>query len=124
LKNVKLHIGWFVSIVLIMGVLCGCRVYDESVIHDELFTYDTAFDKAFLLVLEAVDESTTWDLVSTDERKGVIFVEPSNYMRDDRVRILLTRVARRKTSVELAPDSQQIKGVDILLKEIDQHFMQ
>ena len=123
MKNVKLHIGWFVSIVLIMGVLCGCRIYDEGVIHDELFTYDLAYDKAYLKVLEAVDTSSEWDLISTDERKGVIIVQPSNYMRDDRVTILLTRVERRKTSVELAPDSQHIKGVEELLKTIDQHLM-
>jgi hypothetical protein len=104
--------------------LSGCKVYNDSlVIHDELFTYDVVYDKAYLLILDAVNETEGWRLSGMDKRTGTISAFNDKFMNDDVVTIIVKRIARGKTSVELSPESQGIKGVDVLLKAIDKKMM-
>jgi len=104
--------------------LSGCKVFDDAVvIHDELFTYDMAYDQAFMMVVEAVNETATWRLAGIDKRKGTIAAYNEKFMNDERAVVLVKRITRGKTSVELDPDSQALKGVEALLKDIDKKFM-
>ena len=116
--------GVLFFILIVISTVCGCRTFDETVIHDELFTYDAAYDVAYLKVLDAVNNTPGWRLVGTDKEAGKIIAFSEAFTRDDRVTILVKRINRKKTSVELAPTSQSIRGAEEILKEIDKAFMQ
>ncbi len=116
-----------VAIILAVSLvlpLSGCKTFDDAVvIHDELFTYDVTYDQAFMMVIEAVNGAKGWKLAGIDKRKGTVAAYNEKFMSDDRVVVLVKRITRGKTSVELDPDSQSIKGVEIILKAIDKKFM-
>lgn len=111
--------------LLLLTSLCisGCQTLEEQIVHDELFTYEMPFDKVYLNVLEVVNRSAMWRLHGTDKHVGLIMARKKDFMHDTIVTIVIKRIAKRKTSVELAPDSQTVLGVETLLKEIDQSLM-
>ena len=110
--------------LLVMSVVCGCRTFDEKVVHDELFTYESAYDVAFLKVMEAVNIAPGWQLVGTDKEAGTVIALNKAFTRDDTATILVKRISRKQTSVELAPESQEIRGAEDLLKSIDKAFIE
>lgn len=110
--------------ILVVLPLAGCKVFSDSVIiHDELFTYNVAYDKGYMMAVEAVNEVPGWRLTAVDKRKGTISAYNDKFINDDRVVILVKKIDDEKISVELAPDSQAIRGVDVILKQIDKKFM-
>lgn len=110
--------------ILVVLPFAGCKVFSDSVIiHDELFTYTMPYDKGYMMVVEAVNEAPGWRLVGADKRKGTVASYNEKFMNDDRVVILVKKIDDEKMSVELAPDSQSIRGVEVLLKQIDKKFM-
>jgi hypothetical protein len=111
------------SILMVLPI-AGCKTMGDSlVIHDELFTYNVPYDQGYMMVVEAVNETPGWRLGSVDKRAGKVVVYNKSFMSDDRVVILIKNIGKEKMSVELAPDSQAIKDVDALLKQIDKAFM-
>ena len=116
--------GILFFMLMIVSVVCGCRTYDETVIHDELFTYESAYDVAFLKVMGAVNDTPGWQLIGTDKEAGTVIALNSAFTRDDTATILVKRIGRKQTSVELAPRSQSLRGAEDLLKAIDKAFMQ
>jgi hypothetical protein len=110
--------------ILMVLPLSGCKVFSDSlVIHDELFTYNIQYDKGYMMVVEAVNETNDWRLAGVDKRKGTVSAYSEKFMSDDRVVIIVKKIDETKMSVELAPDSQQVRGVEVLLKQIDKKFM-
>ena len=121
-KMVTLFKGLSVLIVVCVMV-CGCNTLGETVIHDELFTYEKPFDRVYLTALEAIEENSEWDLVSTNKMEGLILVRASDFMREDAATVVIKRLNRMQTSIELAKESQSIRGVESLLKSIDKSLM-
>jgi len=112
-----------ISMLLIVP-LAGCKTMGNTlVVHDELFTYNVPYDKGYMTVIEAVNETPGWKLGSVDKRVGKVVAYNEKFMNDDRVVILVKDIGKEKMSVELAPDSQAIEDVDELLKQIDKAFM-
>lgn len=101
-------------------MICGCNTAADLVVHDELFTYEMTYDKVFLFALDAIEKTEEWDLVMTNKDEGVIKVRAKDFMNDDEVKVVIKRIEKGKTSLELAKDSQRIRGVETLLKAIDQ----
>jgi len=124
LRKATIYTKGLLTCVLLLVVLCGCRTFEtDLVIHDELFTYDMPYDVTYLRVLDAIDRNNDWVVDQTDKANGKIRVRPENYRRNDNATLLVGRLERRKTSVELAPQSQQIRGIEGLLKDIDKYCM-
>ena len=124
MSNPKIKTLAMLLCVVMILPLSGCKVFRDSVvIHDELFTYEVTYDKAFMMVMEAVNETSGWRLAGVDKRKGTISAYNNKFMNDDRVTILVKNITRGKTSVELAPQSQSVDDVEVLLKQIDKKFM-
>lgn len=110
--------------VLISTVLCaGCRTTDKMVTppHDDVLIYDLSYDLAYLRTMEALEEHPDWDLESTEKESGWIKVYNTAYAKpgdwDQRaITFQVKRIARNKTSVQIAPEDQRIPGGDDLLK--------
>jgi len=111
-------------VLILLTSVSGCRTFDETVIHDELFTYESAYDVAFLKVIDAVNKTPGWKLIGTHKEEGKVIAICDAFTRDDSVTILVKRVTRKKTSVELDPKSQSSRGAEEILKSIDKAFMQ
>ncbi len=107
--------------------LSGCNMLDyferSKIVHDELFTYDMHYDKAYLKVLDAVSDLPNWYLTGTDKQNGIIRVEAKKFTRDTVATVIIKRIDNNKVSVELAPDSQNLKGVEEILKAIDKAML-
>lgn len=91
--------------------------------HDEVLLYDLPYDFAYLRALDAIQEIPGWELESTEKERGIIQVRNINYNSlddaDNRlITVLIKRVSRGRTSVELARESQHVIGGDKLLKTI------
>lgn len=92
---------------------------------DEVLVYNRAYDFVFLRTMEAVDNVPNWSLSDTDKEKGLLSVRSMNFSSgfDAEKRIatfVVKRISRRKTSVELEPQSQTVIGGKELLRAIDQ----
>lgn len=95
-----------------------------AIVHDELFTYEEPIDKTYLKVVDAVDKTPGWKLAGTDKNAGKIIASATDFMCDDSVTILIKRIGRRKTAVELAPESREIRNVEAILKQIDKELLE
>ncbi len=106
-------------------LMTGCNALDKNVVvHDELFTYEVSYDRCYMVILDVIASKTDgWKLLDTDKPKGVIRARVDSFMRDDIATVIVKRLDKRKSSVELAPDSQTMKGVDQILKEIDKAML-
>ena len=91
----------------------------SSIVHDELFTYDVSYDRAYLRVIEAAELVPAWILSGTDQRAGTITLRSTGFSNDAEVTVIIKRISKEQTSIELAPDSQRVKGVEDILKAID-----
>jgi hypothetical protein len=115
----------FLGCIAIVGLMySGCRTLNDApfgseVVHNELLTYDLSFDKTYMLVIEAINETPGWTLASTDKGAGKIYAMTNSFNYDETACLLVKRIDRKKTSVELAPEAQVKKGVEELLKRID-----
>lgn len=124
MRNAKWSAKTFLSLMLVLVVLSGCRLfYDDVILHDELFTYEAPLDKTYFTILQAIGNCESWVLQGTDKIKGEIYVARAAHGSRDVATVLVSRVSREKTAVELAPGSQSLRGVDELLKAIDRACM-
>ena len=107
-----------------IALLTGC-IHQPLVKHDQVLLYNRPFDYTYDQVIDAVSSVHPWQLASTTRSMGEIVLLNEQYWdtldTDKRTAtILVKRVSRRQTAVQLAPDSQNVIGVAVLLKKIDQ----
>lgn len=110
--------------VVLAGMLAGC-VHQPMVKQDEVLIYNRAYDYTYDGVLRALNNAEPWQLATTDKAQGQIVAYNQEYWdsldADKRTAVILVkRIDRKKTSVELAPESQNVIGVGDILKSIDQ----
>jgi len=92
-------------------------------VHDEVLVYPLAYDLTYLRTMDALMAVEGWDLEVTDKENGLIRVRNMDYTGLDNsdqrtATFILKRLNVRETSVELAPDSQQILGAGTLIKAV------
>ena len=107
-----------------VALFAGC-VHQPLVKHDQTLLYNRPFDYTYDEVIDAASSVHPWQLASTTRSMGEIVLLNEQYWdtldTDKRTaRILVKRVSRRQTSVQLAPESQNVIGVGEILKKIDQ----
>ncbi len=114
--------------LLILAPLAGCSSIRQEDIpaHTEVLLYTTPFDLTYLRTLEALENVDGWELEETEKEKGIIRVRNMKYsnLADADLRqatILITRIDRGQTSVQLAPYSQHVIGGADLMKRISQY---
>ncbi len=113
-----------IAIAVLAGMLTAC-IHQPLVKHEEVLIYNRAYDYTYEGVLRALDNADPWQLGHTDKPRGMIVAYNTKYWdsldADKRTAVILVkRVDRRKTSVELSPESQNVIGVADILKSIDQ----
>ncbi|MBI3317408.1 MAG: hypothetical protein HYZ85_05360 [Candidatus Omnitrophica bacterium] len=114
--------------ILIMAVLLsGCLHWGKKIIpyHDEVLVYPLSYDLVYLRTVEAVDNVEGWELEDTVKEKGYINIRNVNYGRlDDSdmrlVTLIIKRVDRSMTTVELAPRNRITPGADKLLMRVSE----
>ena len=111
-------------LIAMMAVTLTACVHQPLVKHDEVLVYNRAFDFTYANVMQAVQNAYPWELGITDKEHGTIVAYNQKYWdsldADKRTAVLLIkRVDRRKTSVELSPESQNVIGVGDILTNID-----
>ncbi|MBN1494042.1 MAG: hypothetical protein JW938_07835 [Candidatus Omnitrophica bacterium] len=104
----------------LLFVVCGCASFtaEEAEIHDEIFSYEIPFDKAFLRIVDTINDTPDWTLDGTNQRDGLIIVRGNDF-DSEQVTIILKRIEKRHVTVELAKESQRSRNVGTLLKAID-----
>lgn len=117
------RISTLISIACFVGILTAC-VHQPLVKHDEVFIYNRAYDYVYDGVLRALDNAGTWQLGTTDKGRGMIAAYNTKYWdtldADKRTALILVKaIDRKKTSVELSPESQRVIGVGKVLKSIE-----
>lgn len=125
----------FVCVVLVNMAGCGTfkrNFADDTKPAERELVYDRALDYTYQVVLDAVNETGTWNLYETDKTAGKIRVFDSRYKElfnpDDRVvTIFVKPLARRKTVVSLAKDSiskfraaEVLDAIEARMSRIDQ----
>ena len=123
LCRTRRRVGLLAMTILSSLFLFGC--VHGRVVHDEVLTCPLPMDLTFLRTVEAVQTHPDWELDYTDKEKGIIHLRNLKYSSfddsDERTATLvLKRIGRRETSIQLAPESQSILGVDEVLKLIKQ----
>ena len=124
MRSLKPFIMTFVILNLVFsGCAAGKQV--RGPLHDEVLRQPLAFDLTYLRTLEALENVDNWELEETEKEKGIIHVRNVNYTTFDDADlrsavVLVKRVSRKETTVELAPESQRILGVEKLLERIGQ----
>ncbi len=119
----KRNILGFVLAALVV-LIVGCVHQPLGVKHKEVLIYDQAFDYTYDGVIKALNSAYPWQLSTTDKSRGTIEAFNQKYWdtldADKRTAtILVKRISRKQTSVELALESQTVVGVGDLLKAID-----
>lgn len=114
---------------LVWGITSlGCATSNKLTTAREANTrvlvYDNPYDLVFLRVIESADLLETWDVEITDKEKGLVSFHNTNFgafsSEDERtISVLLKRINRSQTSVQLAPYSQKALDTDKLLDVID-----
>ncbi len=107
----------------------GCASQKEKIlpVHDEVLIYPLSYDVTYLRTIEALEAIGDWELEETEKEKGTIQVRNINFSglddSDKRIAVIIVkRVSRNKTSVEFAPDSQQVIGGDDLLNQVARYL--
>lgn len=110
---------------IFFGILfAGCLQHKPFLpVHDQVLVYDIPYDLVYLRVLEGLQSVPGWDLEATVKEAGLIRVRNINISTledsDKRtITFLVKRLESGKTSVELAPSSQQTLGGGDLIKAV------
>ena len=127
MKNQAAVGGFILTLVLFSGCsLFNFLQYEKNYPkYDTVLTYDRPFDVTFLRTLEAVNTVPGWVLEETDKEKGLIVLHNRQYShifdKDKGVaRILVKRISRKQTSVELDKPTQLLQEGGKFLESIDQ----
>ncbi|MBI4550121.1 MAG: hypothetical protein HY714_04270 [Candidatus Omnitrophica bacterium] len=110
------------SLLAAIFLAAGC-VHSPLVKNDEVLIFNRAFDYTYDGVLRAIDTAAPWGLSHTDKQNGVIVAFNQDYWdtldADKRTAVIqIKTIARKETSVQLAPESQHVIGGADLLKAI------
>ena len=112
-----------VIFMMVVGLLVtGCAHGKYGEVHNELFTYDMTFDSTYFKVMNILESQQKWSMESTDIKEGMILARQAGSDGDQAI-ILVKRVNREQTTVELSKDSQRVPGVGELLQIIDSNMM-
>ncbi len=118
---------WIVILLTVIIPFSGCTLHEKVLpAHTEVLIFDLSYDLVYLRTLEALDYPPDWQLYETEKEKGIIKVHNVAYQKfpdpDQRiVTVLVKRMDRSKTSVELAPQSQRILGAGNLMKRVSEY---
>ena len=118
--------GW--AVLVFIFIFSGCAVGKKILpVHDDVLIYPLAYDLVYLRTLDALQTLPEWELDLTEKEKGIISVRNVNYGQlgdaDKRTAVFfIKRVDRDQTSIQLAPQSQQVSGGDKLLQRIAQYM--
>lgn len=96
-------------------------------VHDEVLVYQLPYDLTYLRVLDSLQTLPDWELEVTDKEAGFVRVRNMNYGGLDdadkrTATFLIKRINLGETSVELAPESQQVIGVGDLMKAVGKYL--
>jgi hypothetical protein len=110
------------SVLLSLAMLAGC-VHSPLVKNDEVLIFNRAFDYTYDGVLRALDNAYPWGLSSTDKQNGIVVAYNQEYWdtldADKRSAVIeIKTVGKKETSVQLAPESQNVIGGGDLLQAI------
>ena len=121
--------SWSFALLFLFSIFSGCAATQEKILpfHDEVLVYDLPYDLTYLRTMEALEKVKNWELEDTEKEKGIISVRNVNYGQlgdaDKRTAVFfIKRVDRDQTSIQLAPQSQQVSGGDKLLQRIAQYM--
>jgi hypothetical protein len=107
-------------LVVMLSMLCGCASFtsEEAELHDEIFAYDLPWDKTMLRIIDTINDSPDWTLDSTNQLEGMIMVRPKGLDEEPAI-LIIKRVDKRRVTLELAKESQRVRNIGGLLKDID-----
>ncbi len=122
----KRFFGLITIFALAMGLQACAAMHRNPLlpVHDEVLVYQLPFDVAYLRALDALQNVQDWQLEYTEKEKGLIQVRNINYSglddADKRVVTFLIKKGadRGQTTVELAKESQQVLGAEVLIKAV------
>ncbi len=120
------HLGWAVLLVLGLG-FTGCSSHKEfAPSYDEVLRYPLAYDLTYLRTVEALENMPGWELLETEKEKGIICIYNGQIGRlddpDSRMAtVLVKRVSRKETTVELAPRSRRVVGGKEMFRLISEY---
>ncbi len=121
---------WNILMLSFSILSAGCAVKNKILpVHDEVLRINLPYDLTYLRTAEALQRVEGWELEATEKERGIIIVRNINFSSfadaDKRsATIWLKRIGSRETSVQLAPQSQQVAGGDILLERVSQFLDQ
>ncbi len=126
MKN-QAAVGFIIALVFFSGCLMPWNIRrdgKEYPRYDQVLVYNRPYDVTYLRTLEALNNISGWVLQETDKEKGLIVLRNREYGhafdKDKRVaRVILKRVSREQTSVELDTPSQRLEEGGELLESID-----
>jgi len=114
-----------------VGAFFGCAK-DHGLLDyprfDQVLVYNRPYDVTYLRTLEALNEIPGWVLERTDKEKGEIVIRNREYghLFSDRdklsARVLIKRLSRTQTSVELDDEAERLEQGGELLDAVD-HMM-
>lgn len=110
--------------VLASGCAASNKLTTAREANTRVLIYERPYDLVFLKVIEAADLLENWDVEITDKEKGSIGFHNVTFSafsdEDDRnITVLVKRISRSETSVQLAPYSQKVIDSNKLLDVID-----
>ncbi|MDD5085416.1 MAG: hypothetical protein PHE61_05150 [Candidatus Omnitrophica bacterium] len=116
-----------IGFLILSILLFGCTTNPIGPKHDEVLIYNKSYDYTYLKVLEAINDTPSWNIRDTDKEAGVITAWNDSYESlfdaDKRQAVFyVKRLESKKTSVELAPQSQTIIGIGEVMKSIDTYM--
>jgi hypothetical protein len=98
-------------------------------VHDKVLTYDLPYDYVYLRTLEAVNTMSNWMIEQTDKEGGFIALRNTQYghlfdLDKQTLEFEVRRLARKQTSVRIAPSFQKVKEGGEFLDRIENFISQ
>ena len=113
------------ALVIVLVGFSGCAASNKVIppLNDQSLIYDLPYDLVYLKTIEAAENVQGWEMEETEKEKGVIRISNSNTLEfsdaDKReITLIVKRLSRGKTSVQIAPESQRVIGGDVVLQRI------
>lgn len=108
-------------------MLVGCAHHTPYPKNDVVLTYNRPFDYTYLGVLTAIESLTDWKLGYTEKNNGLIVLQNQKYWdffdSDKREAVIqVRRVDAKRTSVQLAPESQRVVDGKLITDAIDKEL--
>ena len=127
----KFYKGIIFSLMIAAAfTISGCAHENKILpLRDDVQVYSLAYDKTYLIVVEALTGVPGWELEYTLKEDGIIQVRNINYSGIDKedqrvIAFIVKRLARNQTSVEIDKRHQRIIGGKTLLKAVNKKISQ